>query len=97
MDAAAILQELVANGHSYSSVGNSLSPPVSRQSVRMVALRQFTSRRIMQALADAIGRPVEGVFPEAAHLFDKQNIINSAELATSKSQKVQTDAARRSA
>lgn len=46
----------------YGSIGKSLG--VTRQAVESVIMRRFKSRRIMEAVAAAIGHDVVYVFPE---------------------------------
>lgn len=70
MNALKIRAGLLDKGHSYASVGRTLKPSVSRQAVRRTAERILTSTRIMQAIADIMGRNPADVFPEASHLFD---------------------------
>ena len=81
MEARIIRGGLVANGHNYASIGRGLDPPVSRQAVRMVANHETTSKRIMLALAKALGKKPAEVFPEAAHLFKNNSNIAKSEAA----------------
>jgi DNA-binding XRE family transcriptional regulator len=45
---------------------------VTKQSVALVIERRMTSRRIAQGVADALGLPLESVFPEMADGCDRR-------------------------
>lgn len=47
-----------------ASIAKGMNPPVSRQAVFHVIHRKFTSRRIMEAVAEALGREAKYVFPD---------------------------------
>jgi len=47
-----------------ASIARSLIPPVTRVAVNNVIDRKFVSKRIMEAVATALGRDVKYVFPE---------------------------------
>ena len=56
--------ELMKKGISLSEVGRRLDPPVCPSSVSRVIKREFVSRRIMDAVAAAIGKDVKYVFSD---------------------------------
>lgn len=47
-----------------AQIARSLNPPVTQVAIMRVINKEFVSVRIMQAVADAIGRDKEYVFPE---------------------------------
>lgn len=55
--------ELTRVGLSMSEIGRRLDPPASPTQVSEVVAGRRRSRRIEQAIADAIGMPIEAVFP----------------------------------
>lgn len=81
-----ILKALADVGSSYASVGRNLSPPVVRQSVRDAVLLIKPSTRIMEAVAETIGRLPAEVFPEKAHLFDQNHTGKASHRSTSNAQ-----------
>lgn len=85
-----ILQALGENGHSYASIGRSLDPPVTRQSVHDVVVYGKSSSRIMTAVAIAIDIPPATVFPQKAHLFEKKDTGKPSHRSTVNGESVQT-------
>ena len=65
---------LLKNGVSMAEVGRRLDPPVHPSTVSRVIKRHFVSRRVMDAVADAIDRDVKYVF---ADYFFKSNTKKS--------------------
>lgn len=47
-----------------AQIAKSLNPPVTQVAIMRVINKEFVSVRIMQAVADAIGRDKKYVFPE---------------------------------
>ena len=62
MDALKIKHLLASKGHSVTSISNGLG--IARPSVSQVIHGHRPSRRVSQAIADAIGLPLEDVFPK---------------------------------
>lgn len=74
MTSLQISKALSEVSESYASIGRSLDPPVTRQTVRDVVVHGKTSKRIMLAVAETIGLPPSEVFPGKAHLFEGADI-----------------------
>lgn len=51
-------------GVNMAAIGRSLDPPVTKVAVLYVIDRRSKSQRIMDAVAEAIGKTTEEVFPE---------------------------------
>ena len=62
MDAIDIKYHLAKNGYTLKDIADQLG--VSLPSVSGIIHRKYPSRRISQAIADAIGLPLEEVFPK---------------------------------
>ena len=64
MEPEDIKRELWNRRRTVTQAGIGRSLGVTRQAVESVIQRRFRSRRIMDAVAEAIGREVKYVFPE---------------------------------
>ena len=62
MKAYEIKYQLAKKGLTLSAIANQLG--VKRQTVSLIANGRFSSRRISQAIADAMEMPLEEVFPK---------------------------------
>lgn len=71
-----IYKRRLADGLTITQIANSLG--VSKQAVSIVIERRQTSRRIAQAVADAIGRPLHEVFPELCNTSGRKSACNWA-------------------
>lgn len=56
--------ELLRNGTNQATIARNLNPPCTPQSVHTVIEKRWVSARIMKAVATAIKKDVETVFPE---------------------------------
>lgn len=61
-----IKHQLELVGSSFSAVARDLKPPVTPQAVHRVAYLVRNTPRIRTAIAQAIGKPVEKIWPEKA-------------------------------
>jgi lambda repressor-like predicted transcriptional regulator len=70
-----IKKALLEKGVSMRSIALGMKPPVSTNAVSLVVHRKTRSKRIMEAVAKAIGKELYAVFPE--DLTSHRKAVNS--------------------
>ncbi|WDE07271.1 XRE family transcriptional regulator [Thalassomonas viridans] len=77
MDFDSIKQALQNNGCSFAIIARALNK--SHASIRQVATRQNTSKKIAQAISIGVGKPIKEVFPENPAYHIENRFENKAE------------------
>ena len=72
MTSEEIKLELFKRRREITMAGIARNLGVTRQAVQVVVDRRQTSQRIAAAVAEAIERPIEEVFPELAEGYDRR-------------------------